>query len=179
MPVDPYEHPRLPLRVGTNSHPHYQASSDLGTAYYRGFSLTPCMWQHPALDSVDRCPNNVWANQFFVWLSFLDPFNGRSLPKCWVLQDQTLLQTNKNLPFVPTYNHATCLNKLIRYMICKYFLLFCRLSSLSWVTDVFNFARRQWLTPVILATWEAEICRIMVPGQPRQIVHETPPPSPK
>jgi hypothetical protein len=28
--------------------------------------------------------------------------------------------------------------------------------------------------PVILATWEAEIRRIMVPGQPRQIVHETP-----
>jgi hypothetical protein len=30
-------------------------------------------------------------------------------------------------------------------------------------------ARRQWLTPVILATWEAEIRRIMVRGQPRQI----------
>jgi hypothetical protein len=34
--------------------------------------------------------------------------------------------------------------------------------------------RRQWLTPVILPTWEAEIRRIMVWGQPRQIVHETP-----
>jgi hypothetical protein len=29
--------------------------------------------------------------------------------------------------------------------------------------------------PVILATWEAEIWRIMVWGQPRQTVHETPP----
>jgi hypothetical protein len=27
--------------------------------------------------------------------------------------------------------------------------------------------------PVILATWEAEIRRIAVPSQPRQIVHET------
>jgi hypothetical protein len=27
--------------------------------------------------------------------------------------------------------------------------------------------------PVILATWEAEIRKIMVQGQPRQIVHET------
>jgi hypothetical protein len=30
--------------------------------------------------------------------------------------------------------------------------------------------------PVILAFWEAEIERIKVPGQPRQIVHETPSP---
>jgi hypothetical protein len=31
----------------------------------------------------------------------------------------------------------------------------------------------QWLTPVILATQEAEIRRIAVRGQPRQIVRET------
>jgi hypothetical protein len=31
----------------------------------------------------------------------------------------------------------------------------------------------QWFTPVILATQEAEIRRIMVPSQPRQIVHKT------
>jgi hypothetical protein len=30
-----------------------------------------------------------------------------------------------------------------------------------------------WLTPVILATQEAEIRRITVRSQPRQIVHET------
>jgi hypothetical protein len=29
-------------------------------------------------------------------------------------------------------------------------------------------AGHQWLTPVILATWETEIQRILVPGQPRQ-----------
>jgi hypothetical protein len=33
-------------------------------------------------------------------------------------------------------------------------------------------AGRQWLTPVILATQEAEIRRIAVGSQPRQIVHE-------
>jgi hypothetical protein len=32
---------------------------------------------------------------------------------------------------------------------------------------------QQWLMPIILATQEAEIRRIMVPGQPGQIVHET------
>jgi hypothetical protein len=31
-----------------------------------------------------------------------------------------------------------------------------------------------WLTPVILATWEAEIRRMLVPGQPRQKVKEIP-----
>jgi hypothetical protein len=31
-----------------------------------------------------------------------------------------------------------------------------------------------WLTPVILATWEAELRRIKVQGQSRQIIQETP-----
>jgi hypothetical protein len=34
-------------------------------------------------------------------------------------------------------------------------------------------ARCQWLTPVIMAIQEAEIRRIVVQRQPRQIVHET------
>jgi hypothetical protein len=34
-------------------------------------------------------------------------------------------------------------------------------------------ARLVWLMPVILSIWEAEIRRIMVPGQPRQKVCET------
>jgi hypothetical protein len=32
----------------------------------------------------------------------------------------------------------------------------------------------QWLTPVILATWEAEIRRTSVPDSPEQIEHKTP-----
>jgi hypothetical protein len=36
--------------------------------------------------------------------------------------------------------------------------------------------RCHWLTPVILTTWEAEMGRITVGGQPRQIVHKTPSP---
>jgi hypothetical protein len=37
-------------------------------------------------------------------------------------------------------------------------------------------AGQWWLRPVILATQEAKIQRIMVRGQPGQIVPETPPP---
>jgi hypothetical protein len=34
-----------------------------------------------------------------------------------------------------------------------------------------------WIMSIILATWETEIRRIMVSGQPRQIVHEIPSPN--
>jgi hypothetical protein len=36
------------------------------------------------------------------------------------------------------------------------------------------FSRSQWLSPVTLATQEAEIRKIIVQRQPGQIVHETP-----
>jgi hypothetical protein len=38
-------------------------------------------------------------------------------------------------------------------------------------------ARHPWLSPAILASSEAEMGRIVVPGQPRQIVQETPSPN--
>jgi hypothetical protein len=37
-------------------------------------------------------------------------------------------------------------------------------------------ARCWWLMLVILATWEVDIQRIVVQGQPGHIVHETPSP---
>jgi hypothetical protein len=36
-----------------------------------------------------------------------------------------------------------------------------------------NKARHQWLTSIILVTWEAEIMKITVPEQPKKEVGET------
>jgi hypothetical protein len=43
------------------------------------------------------------------------------------------------------------------------------LSFANHALRIFKIAGRQWLTPAILATQEAEIRRIMVRSQPRQI----------
>jgi hypothetical protein len=40
--------------------------------------------------------------------------------------------------------------------------------------EIARLPRHRWLMLIILATWEAEIGRILVHSQPRQIVCETP-----
>jgi hypothetical protein len=82
-------------------------------------------------------------------------------------------------------NFSPTLKKKKDYLICVYHILFMHILGLfSLLASVNNTAMNMhiqksleaghwWLTPVILATWEAEIRRITVHSQLRQIVLET------
>jgi hypothetical protein len=64
------------------------------------------------------------------------------------------------------------------FLDIQQFLSITRILNIAWgniveTEKIFASAGCQWLTPVILATQEAEIRRIVVQSQPRQIVHET------
>jgi hypothetical protein len=56
----------------------------------------------------------------------------------------------------------------------------CSVTEMDYMTSQSQYsiilARCQWLTPVILQIWEAEMGRITVRSQPRQTVHENFPP---
>jgi hypothetical protein len=69
------------------------------------------------------------------------------------------LENNENSSTLPV-------RILIGVNIITYLLICNKLSGLKFK----NFARHQWLTPVILVTWKAEIRRNKVQGQPGQIV---------
>jgi hypothetical protein len=77
------------------------------------------------------------------------------------------------------FSYETVSSYAINYFVfvsCVYSLsIFCLCCFPGLLVLVKNWygARCQWLTPVILATQEAEIRRIAVQSQPRQIVHET------
>jgi hypothetical protein len=73
---------------------------------------------------------------------------------------------------------AICLSRLLDFKLFAFYL-----SRLVWYQDDVTAsndnnnksskAGYRWLTPVILATQEAEIRRTAVPSQPRQILQET------
>jgi hypothetical protein len=58
--------------------------------------------------------------------------------------------------------------------LLKFLLPLTLFGSLQGILCVICYlkARHQWLTPVILAIWKAEIGKIAVQGQPGQIVYE-------
>jgi hypothetical protein len=68
----------------------------------------------------------------------------------------------------------TCWLDMVEAGIYLLFFFFPRKKSHVNNNNPRCFSWEQWLTPVILATREAEIRRIMVWGQPGQKVHKTP-----
>jgi hypothetical protein len=67
-------------------------------------------------------------------------------------------------------------------MVASYFLIGCqtlqmksfRCSRTILSSSVIKISSRvQWLKPVLLDTWEVEVRRVAIGGQPRQKVHET------
>jgi hypothetical protein len=63
------------------------------------------------------------------------------------------------------------IDKLLLEISFKKFPTTSKLKALGSVTGA---SWVWWLSPIILATWEEEIERITVPGQPRQKIPETP-----
>jgi hypothetical protein len=62
----------------------------------------------------------------------------------------------------------------ISHFISFEFISFCKMGiTVTFGSCKILVAKRQWLTPVILATQEAEIRRITVQSQPGQTVCET------
>jgi hypothetical protein len=74
--------------------------------------------------------------------------------------------------FYNAYNYLRNSDQILNYHLEHWFSNFLKIKPSSKTTLVR--ARRQWLTPVILATQEAEIRRIVVQSPPRQRVWQDP-----
>jgi hypothetical protein len=82
-----------------------------------------------------------------------------------------------------TYSLIHSFNVFVGHLQCaKSFYYFCTGGGVgrrdSIIFKKMVLVRHQWLMPVILATWEFEIGRIVVQGQHKQIVQETLPAPP-
>jgi hypothetical protein len=122
-----------------------------------------CSTEQPFGDSGDN-ELSFWACGGHAYLAFVGLRAAFPLVKCiWKV-------------LCPKYNTSgldICGHAMTRHFLCLFkepVLWEFRSPSGHW-----------WFTPVILATWEAEIGRILVWSQQGQIVQETlpPPPAPK